>query len=231
MREPRTSQTVAPLDEAAVAVKRPPCLLSSARRSYQHTVRATSRWSCRRANLVGRSMKATVSESDAGLLQSRECERAFPRKRLRRRAPAIAQKHAFACQRRGRLLRPPHRADRCGDARLGRGPSIPGGLSPARRFARDDQVIDHRPRGGRHPNRIAAGLRGPAALARDSARLPPRPPAPQSWPALAARPTDRRGDHRGHARRRRGSRGRQAPRPDRRAVARWAADQRGARVG
>ncbi len=47
MCEPMTSQTVAPTGEAAVAVRRRPCLLRSARRNCQHTVRATSRSSCR----------------------------------------------------------------------------------------------------------------------------------------------------------------------------------------
>jgi integrase len=33
-----------------------------------------------------------------------------------------------------------------GDARLARGRPIPSGLSPTRRFGRDDEVIDHRPK-------------------------------------------------------------------------------------
>ena len=53
----------------------------------------------------------------------------------------------------------------------------------------------------------SAGRRRPPPLARDHARLPPRPPAAQQGRALSSRSAHRRGDHRGDAHRRRSSDG------------------------
>ncbi len=80
-------------------------------------------------------------------------------------------------------------ADRRGERRRGRDLPIPSGLSPTRRFERDDEAVDHRFRGGRHAILAAAGLLRPTLLARDPAgchharpprnrglRYPPDPP-------------------------------------------------------
>jgi len=76
----------------------------------------------------------------------------------------------------------------------------------------------------------AVGLRWPPSLTRDALQLPHWPPATQQGAALPARPAYRRGDRRRHAQRERRARRRSASRPDRRALARGVADQRGARA-
>ena len=85
--------------------------------------------------------------------------------------------------------------------------------------------------GGRHGIRSTPGLRWPAPVAGDPARVPPRPPAAQQGPSLPARPADRGGDHRRDARCRRRPRWAAIARCDRDALAGRAADQRSARAG
>jgi diadenosine tetraphosphatase ApaH/serine/threonine PP2A family protein phosphatase len=59
-------------------------------------------------------------------------------------------------------------------------------LRPISLPARDDDGIDHRPKGGHHGIHSACGLRRSPSIAGHTAWLPPRPPTPQQGAALPA---------------------------------------------
>jgi len=91
--------------------------------------------------------------------------------------------------------------------------------------------FDHPSRGGPHAARSISRSRRTPPLASDAPRLSPGPDATQQRPSLTAGPAQGGGDHRGHARRWRPPGRAEAPRRDRRAVARRASHERSARPG